>query len=181
MGLSKPRNEKKIGLVYCSMVSVITTFLAVTTIYITATHYFEYRFISDDHCYLIGEETFCVFKGDWDNDAYISVIASFYETVITIIILLLTIVSAFAYMVVKSNISQHATEEIERLLPEYFERGPGYKKVSDEIASSDKFQQIEINLKDLREDIQNAFDHCGLDVDLTGKFTKQGADDEADY
>lgn len=102
--------------------------------------------------------------------SYLSIMTNFYTTILTVLIFVLSLVSAFAFFFIRTNSIAHVGEKVEEFVPTYFQDGAGAKvlkekleePITERISSSysKKFNEIRNRL----DDFEVAFEQLGVSV-----------------
>jgi len=61
-----------------------------------------------------------------DQNSYLAIITNFYGTLVTVLIFVLSLMSVFAFVFIRSNTVAHVGEKVEEFVPTYFKDGAGY-------------------------------------------------------
>lgn len=95
---------------------------------------------------------YCFFDKKWDSETYLSVITSFYSTIITILIALLGVVAGLAYIVIRGSTLQRAEEAIEKEVDRYFETSKAEEKIHKGIekVGNIELEKIKRSLDEIR-------------------------------
>lgn len=125
--MEKHKNNLNIGvsLFFGVVGASIVMFLVIFAAYFML----DLSFVSNASCGSTGEAAYCFFDDKWDSDTYLSIITEFYSTVITVLIFLVGVMAAFAYVVIRGSAMQQAEEEIEREVDRYFETGKAQERI----------------------------------------------------
>lgn len=82
--------------------------------------FLDLSLLSSTSCGRGDEYIYCFFDDDWDSGTYLSVITSFYSTVITVLLGLLGAVAAFTFFAIRSSAFQQAEETIANEVDRFF-------------------------------------------------------------
>lgn len=82
--------------------------------------FIDFSFLKDSSCTETAEFTYCFFDKAWDSGTYLSAVTSFYNTIITVLMGLLAVVAAFAFLTIRASAFQRGEETIEKEVERYF-------------------------------------------------------------
>ncbi|MBT3306739.1 MAG: hypothetical protein HN377_09680 [Alphaproteobacteria bacterium] len=94
-----------------------------------ASRFFDFSFLQEASCREGDNYIYCFFDKKWDSGTYLSIITSFYSTVIAVLIGLLGAVVAFAYITIKGTSHQWVEDVAEKAIGRYFEKNEFHEQV----------------------------------------------------
>lgn len=130
----------------------------------------DLSFLSTASCGRDDDYVYCFFDDVWDSATYLSVVTSFYSTVITVLIALMALVAGLAYIAIRNSYFQRGEETIEKEVVRFFKTDDGEMKIRKGLKT---IKEIEKENIDLRLDvIEVALEEAGI------PFQKLRLDDE---
>lgn len=100
-------------------ISLGTFFVAVLIVYFIVWFNVDRSFLDNHTCNSTNSYVYCFFSEDWDSETYLATITSFYETVINLLFILITLISGFAFVFVRFNTIEHARQEVREFVPDF--------------------------------------------------------------
>ena len=101
----------------------------------------DFHLLSSIDCEPLKEgRTICFFDNEnkWNSDTYLSTITSFYSTIITILLAVLTLLSVVAFLVIRSSSIESAERRAEKIVEKYIGSSEFRDMLSNEVTKSVK-------------------------------------------
>jgi hypothetical protein len=121
---------------YIFLGAIAGSFISVFAIFMIGDPLFDISFLSEKACGQPNTPKFCFVDENWDSENYLSIITEFYSTIITILIGILGVVAAFAFVVIRNSAHQWAEEVAEKAVATYLETGKAEPKMLEWFMSS---------------------------------------------
>lgn len=140
----------------------VGTFVALLLVIFAGYTFLDLSFLPASSCSKDDGLVYCFFDENWDSGTYLSVVTGFYSTIITILIALLGVVAALAYIVIRGSAFQRAEEAIEKEVDRYFERSSTEEKIHLALG---KIEDARINrIEQSIEEIEIAITEAGFEI-----------------
>ena len=113
--------------------------------------FLDLSLLSSASCGSADDYVYCFFDDDWDSGTYLSIITSFYSTVITVLLGLLGAVAAFTFFAIRSSAFQQAEETIANEVERFFT----IDKRAKEVIKDSLPELVEDEFKDVADRLEN--------------------------
>lgn len=90
---------------------------------------------------------YCFFDDVWDSATYLSIVTSFYSTVITVLIALMALVAGLSYIAIRSSYFQRGEETIEKEVVRFFKTDEGKMKIREGLGTIEEIDKENIELR----------------------------------
>ncbi|MEP0503330.1 MAG: hypothetical protein ABJD13_02475 [Paracoccaceae bacterium] len=112
-----------LGLLLCAISTTIALLILGS---IAMAHIVDIKFLEDVACQRqqgagpFPTVSYCFYSEEWDSATYLSVISTFYTTLITVLIALQALISWISFIVIRNSNRQEIESEIEKEIPNFF-------------------------------------------------------------
>jgi hypothetical protein len=160
--LVQPQTKNKSNVLIAFFAGIGGALLTLLLAFYIGYHLINFSFLTQTSCGEDGKFIYCFFDKDWNSEGYLSVITSFYTTIITILIALLGAFAAFSFITIRSSALQKAEAEIEKEVNKYFSTSRAEKRISQELRKIDDRKIKE--LKGQISEIRGVLEENGIEV-----------------
>lgn len=115
--------------------SATSTLFTILIFLLWLRYYVDFSFFPASACIPGGSKVhFCVFSDETNSEAYLSIISSFYGTIITVLMGMLALVAGLAFLTIRAQALRQSEEAIEYEVKRYFETETGRAATADALA-----------------------------------------------
>lgn len=143
------RNSKNVAI--STLAGAIGAIVVLVLVAFVGYLFLDLSLLSSTSCGRGDEYVFCFFDDNWDSGTYLSVITSFYSTVITVLLGLLGAVAAFTFFAIRSSAFQQAEETIANEVERFFTTD----KRAKEVIKDSLPELVEDEFKDVADRLEN--------------------------
>lgn len=137
--------------------------IIVGIIYATTLFWPDNHLLETANCLYEGKLSFCYFDKDWNSSNYLSALTSFYNTIIVILIGLITLIGALAFLSIKHSAKSYAEAQLPILTKEHFQSTQGRNELA---------QIIEQQLKSIRQELTETRELINSEIESNSKINR---------